>query len=346
MPTAKQLAFSKEFLFQCTGYDEKFIDGKTRLQLLKVLPQKFKSSLPKVEKNTDGELKYTALSVLYNAKRKVPFVAAYNIDGADKPKKSTRPPFVQDPRIKGACQLDNPFYDLRTDITEFEIGHMASNNEMGRGKNGDIKAFQTFHFTNSVPQAERLNSGLWRSLESYIIKEASTVTKNKKIAVFTGPILTSKDPAYIRMPSFKIPLLFYKVIVFQTPAGLFSTGFLMSHEKRMIEQGMFVKPPIRKTRGGREEIGFFNDFAFSKVFQVNIPFLEQLSGLNFSWSKVKPVTVPEKKKQIGVIKGITNAAEAKAASRKTRMPAKAQVVEPTDKELKSGNFLLNIVLPE
>jgi len=347
MPTQKELAFAKECLVKCIGYLPKFIDNKTNISLDNILSQAMKKALPKVQQNNKGVLNYDNLSILYNAKRKVPFLSAYNIDGTDKPKQSPRPPFQPDPRIPLSVQLDKPFYDLRTDITEFEIGHMASNNEMGRGKNGIIKAFQTFHFTNSVPQAEKLNAGLWKGLESYVIREAATVKNNKRICVFTGPVLTNKDPGYVKDPKFKIPLLFFKVVVFLSPKGLFSTAFLMSHEKKLIEDNMFAKkPPIRRVRGLMEEVGFFTDFPYRKIFQVNIPFLEKQTGLHLSWSGVKQIVVPREIKLVEKIKGIKDAAGAKEAIRRGIAPImRTTAADVTPVELATNNYLLDMILP-
>jgi len=225
MPTLNELAFAKENLLQCTGYDPKFINNNSNINAEKILSSANKQLLPVVEGNADGILHYTGMSVHYNSKRKVPFFSAYNIDGKEKANATVRPKFRTDPRMKTAQQLDFPFYDLRTDITEFEIGHMASNNEMGRGKDGKLRAYQTFHFTNSVPQAEKLNTGIWKGLETYIITEAATIKNNKRICVFTGPLLKNNDPKYLKDPSFRIPLLFFKVIVFPTTKGIFSTAF-------------------------------------------------------------------------------------------------------------------------
>jgi DNA/RNA endonuclease G (NUC1) len=346
MPTDRARAFSKEFLLTCTGYDPLFLDQSTAVSLDQVLPASKRGDLPEVENNDDGVLHYTGMSVLYNAKRKAPFVAAYNINGKDKANAAPRPDFVKDPRIDPDVQLGDDFYDLRKDITEFEIGHMASNAEMGRGPDGVIRACQTFHFTNSVPQAERLNTGLWRTLESYIIREAATVQNNKHITVFTGPVLTVKDPGYKMLPSFKIPLLFYKVILFAANGKIFSTAFMMSHEKKLIEDGMFAQaPPVKRMRGAEQEVGFFTDFPYRKVFQVNIPFLEKHTGLRFSWTGVTPITVPEQKKLIELITGIGNTEEAKVAAKRGMTPRGATLVEAKEDDLSSDKFLLNVTLP-
>src|SRR6478752_540063 len=104
-------------------------------------------------------------SVLYHSTRRVPFVSAYNIDGNKKKEGIKRAnKFRADPRIDPSIQLSQKgFYDLITGKTEFEIGHMAANNEMAWGTNAQAQAYQTFHFPNSVPQAENLNTGIWKT---------------------------------------------------------------------------------------------------------------------------------------------------------------------------------------
>lgn len=367
MPTLAELAFAEANLLKCKGYDPKFINKNISISATSPLSATMKKALPDVKGDTKGILKYTAMSVLFNKKRKVPFYAAYNIDGKEKSNKTARPKFQTDPRFNAEQQLGYPFYDLRTGPeTEFEIGHMASNNEMGRGKEGKLKAFQTFHFTNSVPQAEKLNSGIWQGLEAYIIKEAATIKKNKRICVFTGPLLTSKDPRYVEDESFKIPLLFFKVIIFPTTKGVYSTAFIMSHEKRMIEQKMFAGEPE-----GLAGEGMFDDFKYRKVFQVNLSLLENETGLKFSWPGVKRIKVPNEKNQVKKIRSIRDAEDAKKAIKTGGMPESlSRKIQPskkdkakkdlekglvpesllsnanvTKKELKKGNYRLNLILP-
>jgi hypothetical protein len=135
------------------------------------------------------------------------------------------------------------------------------------------------------------------------------------------------------------------VIVFHAWESLFSTAFMMSHEKKLIEDNMLVTPPPQRRVRGRIEAGFFNDFPYRKVFQVNIPFLERQTGLNFSWRGVNQVTVPEGKKLVEMIKGIGNAADAKEAAKRGRAIRGARLVQPTEQDLQTDNFVLNIILP-
>lgn len=321
MSTASDLAFAKTTLLACKGFDPLFIDGISKIAIEKIIPASAKKLLPEVEGNKKGILHYTNLSVLYNKERKLPFVSAYNIDGKKKAGNVKRAnKFRPDPRIDAAIQLSQAgFYDLRTDITEFEIGHMAANNEMAWGSEAQLQAYQTFHFTNSAPQAENLNVGIWKSLETYIIDEAATINNNKRVIVFTGPLLKPDDPAYSRAPDFKIPLLFYKVVVFPTAVGLYCTGFMMSHEQRMKDQGMFVKVPARRNIPKAATVNEFTDFKYKKVFQVNLKFLEKATGLKFRWPGVKSIQVPDDKNQLKKIRMTGSSRNIGKAVRKVKL---------------------------
>lgn len=308
MSTLKELAFSKEELLKCEGYSSKFIDGTTNISSTSVIPKSRRQFLPKVEGNKNGILNYTNLSVFYHSERKIPFFSAYNIDGAQKKTKISRSnSFHLDPRIDSKIQLSTKFYDFKyQDIKSnklrkiFEIGHVAAHNEMSWGDAAQIQAYRTFHFPNSFPQAEILNSGLWRSLENYIVNETSTIDKNKKICVFTGPFILSSDPFYKNSKTFQIPILFFKVVVFSTEKGLFSTAFVMSHEKKINELGIIVEIEdlFEKTAISPD----FIDFKYKKVFQISLNLLERESGLNFTWKGVKKVKIKNQINQLQIIK--------------------------------------------
>lgn len=310
MPTTKEIAFAKATLLACKGFEPKFVNGKTNVSLTKIIQGNNKKLLPKVEGNKVGILNYTNFSVAYNMDRKVPFFTAYNIDGSLESIKTVRATaFCPDPRVDSNLQLSYDFYNLDKEKTEFEIGHMAAHKEMSWGSDSQTKAYQTFHFPNTVPQAERLNSGLWRSLEDYIIKETSKIDKNKKISVFTGPILKEEDPFYVNDSSFKIPLLFFKVIVFSTEKGIFSTAFIMSHEERLRELGMIKgKPPISGKAVTVDQP--FENFKYKKVFQVDMQLLEKETGLNFSWKGVKPIAIENGMNKLKIIKKVKDAQDA------------------------------------
>lgn len=352
MKSIKDIAFAKASLLACSGFQASFIDPGIRISAEKILPRELRQYYPEVEGNKKGVLHYTHLSVYYHSARRVPFLSAYNIDGGIKQHGIKRANgFRLDPRIDTDIQLSQKgFYDLRKDITEFEIGHMAANDELAWGKDGQLKAYQTFHFPNSVPQAENLNTGIWKALESYVIDEAISLSRNRRICVFTGPVLLPDDPAYIRDPDFRIPLLFYKVIVFPTAAGVRSTGFIMSHEQRMLDQNMFASRQRAEMLESGEGVGVlhFADFKYRKVFQVNLNHLEELTGLTFSWKNVKPIRVPQDKHQIMKIRKVRNSGDAAALTKAMRRGEFPQAFcldeDLSTSEIRSKNYRLSLIL--
>jgi len=346
-------AFSIEALLKCKGFDTGFIKPGIKLSLDTIIPANQTKLLPKVDGNSQKIINYSALSVLYNSKRKLPFFAACNIDGTSRQKNAPRPAFQPDPRIKQEIQLNKTFYKKKTGArTVFQIGHMASNNEMGRGPEGPLRAAQTFHFTNAAPQAGRLNAGLWSGLESYIIKHAAKLKGNKRICLFTGPVLTSFDPGFTLEPDFKVPLLFFKVIVFSALSGMYVTAFILSHEKKLLGDGMLIDKNRKVLRGSDQTAQlFFEDYQYKEVFQVNMSELKDLTGFNFNWPKVKPLVIPEKKRRMEIIKSVENAKDAKAVVRVMRGPLSTINLVTTKNEislsaLKNNNYLLTMVLPE
>ena len=331
MPTITTTdVFAIEHLKTCKGYNAKFIDGITAIRL-DILSVKDRKNLPNVNGDTKGVLKYSRFSVLYNQKRKVPFISAANIDGSLKVQIPRKGNFEIDPRIDKKIQLDNKFYDLiQGGETEFDIGHMTSNNEMCWSDEARRYAFETFHFPNSVPQASKLNRGLWSGLESYVLDEAKAKKRSQKISVFTGPVLNDSDPLYVMDETFQLPLLFWKIIVFKKKTGIFATGFVMSHEKRLREMNLVKDKPegIAAPHGVTdEEETDFEDYPYKKVFQVNIELIEELTGFKFSWRKVKRVQVPNDRLQLKKIGETTSTDEARGIAQPAarRGVAKAKV---------------------
>lgn len=330
-------AFSKEHLLTCKGYDANFIKANANIHF-NILSKTQSKALPKVEGNKQGYQHYTRYSTAFNKNRKVPWFSCSNIDGSLKRDQKAdgikRPSsFIPDPRIDETIQLNNNFYDLikAPAPTEFEIGHMCSNDEMCWGKTVDdakLYAYETFFFSNSVPQAESLNSGLWRSLEQYVLDQINK-TDSKKISVFSGPVINDNDPAYVKDTSFQVPLLFWKIVVFEYKKQLKGIGFLMSHEKRLNEMKMLVKKPaIKKAalRAAPLETPPFEDYKHKQIFQVSIETIEQLTKLSFGWKNVIRIAVEGSgtPMQLKKIKEVASSNDLKASkSFRAASPAKA-----------------------
>ena len=335
---------AKENLLKCKGYNAKFIDGKTNISYLPLLTKKHREMLPVVEGVKNRILHYSNLSICYNRERMGAFFSVYNIDG-DKDQLGNRPSFRKDPRIDENIQLDDSFYKLGKNRA-FEIGHLCSNNEMSWGVNARTQTLQTFFFTNSVPQTERLNVGLWRSLETYLINQTKSASKINKICVFTGPIFKDTDPILKEYNNYKLPVLFFKIIVFEYKTKLYSTAFIISHQKRIVDLNL---RKMQSTIEDETKEMPFTDFQYKKVFQVGMDLLIKETGINFKWKNVTAVPVPGNMNQIKKILNIDSAADVQNAMKGLRIGKISEDLTTsntiTANEIKSKTFNLNMILP-
>jgi endonuclease G len=91
----------------------------------------------------------------------------------------------------------------------------------------------SMHVTNTVPQMQPFNAGIWLALESYALEHARS--DRMRISVFTGPFLSADDP--IR-EGVRIPRSFWKVIAFihDRTGRLCATGYTMSQDAFLREE--------------------------------------------------------------------------------------------------------------
>ena len=340
--------FDLETLIKCKGYSPKFINGIDNIDLLKPISGINKKLLPVVNGNKKKILNYTAYSIVYNSERKGAFYAAYNIDEPKVDAPKGRPSFRKDERIDKALQVGlEDFYKLdKREHPLFEVGHLCANNELSWGTDFLKQTKQTFFFTNAIPQTEKLNVGLWRGLETFVIENTKSNTRNNKICVFTGPIYKASDIVLTEFNNYKLPLLFFKVVVFEYKAKLYATAFIISHKKKIIEEGL-LKITGRKA-AVVEEMPFSN-YKYKKVFQVNIELLNKETGHNFSWKNVTPVPIPNDINQIKKIRNIGDADDAANAIKSLRKGIVNTEFSTTDsitqKEIVNKKFYLNLILP-
>jgi endonuclease G len=114
------------------------------------------------------------------------------------------------------------------------------------------------HVTNTVPQMQPFNAGIWLALESYALDNARD--DRMRIAVFTGPFLLADDPV---REGVRIPRSFWKVIAFihDETRKLCATGYTMSQED-FLRDAEFV-------------------FGRHKTSQTRIADIERGAGLSF-----------------------------------------------------------------
>ena len=192
----------------------------------------------------DYLLDYSNYSVVHNPLRKFPYFTACNINGAlfKKIKRATLfsgkgDTWKKDDRIPKAHQLGEELY--KADKSNFDKGHLTKREDVQWG-NDEEEAIQaaesTYYFTNAMPQVDKLNRGIWRGIEDYILHHEA-VQNELKINLFTGPIFLEDDPDFVTKvtnESIQLPYLFWKVIYYVKDQKLHRTAFFVN-QKNMLD---------------------------------------------------------------------------------------------------------------
>lgn len=207
----------------------------------------------------ESELKYEHFSVVMSRSRRLCILSAGNIDGAT-PRRFKRPSWRLDPRIPVKQQIKDECYGSEP---KFSRGHMTRREDpvWGEPQEAALGNNDSMHVTNTVPQMQPFNGGIWLELESYALDHARS--DHMRISVMTGPFLMSDDPT---RDGVRIPISFWKVIAFihDETRELCATGYTMSQEDFLRSQ--------------RDQ-----EFVFGKhkTSQVRIASIERRAGLSF-----------------------------------------------------------------
>ncbi|WP_241314035.1 DNA/RNA non-specific endonuclease [Chryseobacterium arthrosphaerae] len=261
-----------EVLFK--GYDKHFIDGKI-ISLPVLSGQQVEDLAFDAEGNSI--VNYINYSLELSASQKFPYYTATNIDGLLFKKVPRKDNWKKDSRVK-EFQWGKELYSVPG--SDFDRGHMTKREDVQWGETIAIAlnaADSTFYYTNAVPQHKDLNRDIWRSLEDYIL-HTETKQNKLKVCVFTGPVLSTNNPYFITPVNGKqiqIPVLFWKVVVFQKANGeLHRVGFMMS-QRTLLQNAGIVEG--LETESADEKI--FMQFDDAETYQVNILLIEELTGL-------------------------------------------------------------------
>jgi endonuclease G, mitochondrial len=202
------------------------------------------------------ELKYEHFSVVMSRGRRLCIFSACNIDGS-RPRRFKRPSWRLDPRIPVSQQIREECYGNEP---LFARGHMTRREDpiWGEPDEAALGNRDSMHVTNTVPQMQPFNAGIWLALEGYALDHARS--DQMRISVFTGPFLRADDP--IRQ-GVAIPRSFWKVLTFvhDETGEVCSTGYTMSQEDFLREE----------------------EFVFGRhqTSQTRIATIEQRAGLSF-----------------------------------------------------------------
>jgi endonuclease G len=178
----------------------------------------------------EHELKYEHFSVVMSRSRRLCYFSAVNIDGRQ-PHRMKRPGWRLDPRIPAAQQIRDECYGS---APRFSRGHMTRREDpiWGPPAAAALGNEDSMHVTNTVPQMQPFNAGIWLGLENYALEHARE--DDMRISVFTGPFLAPDDPERFGV---RVPREFWKVIAFvhDGTRELCATGYTMSQEEFLRE---------------------------------------------------------------------------------------------------------------
>jgi len=169
-------------------------------------------------------LDYTHFSVTMNLKRRLAWVAAVNIDGAQLRRiRRGRDHWRIDERIPADAQMDNTVYRHN----ELDRGHLVRRLSPAWGSEREARRAveDTFYYTNAAPQHEDLNQKTWLDLEDYLLKRARD--RRLKVSVFTGPVFRSDDRLY--RGEYRIPSEYWKIVAWvDRDGGLRASGYMQT----------------------------------------------------------------------------------------------------------------------
>ncbi|MEM6721569.1 MAG: DNA/RNA non-specific endonuclease [Bacteroidota bacterium] len=232
-------------------------------------------------------LSYQNYSVLQNPFRKFPYYSAVNVDGKQFHKLKRKSIFegserwAKDDRIPAETQWGDDLYSAKK--YDFDRGHLAKREDVQWGTDEEmarLAARSTFYYTNAVPQVSKLNRGVWKQIENYILHH-EVVKHDMKICLFSGPVFREDDPEFLKTVNdeiVRLPYLFWKVVYYVRDGELHRAGFLTSQHRQM-QKKRIIKPVSRSEESTRSV--HFNSFRDAETYQVTVSFIEQLSQLSF-----------------------------------------------------------------
>jgi endonuclease G len=264
------------------GYDPNFLPGY-KISLPKLSNRQKRDAARKIQVNEGEEdpyeLKYQHFSIVMNAKRRMAFFTAVNIDGSTlisvnrdtgEPRESEAEAgerWYEDPRINLDAQSDQSLYSNQQPRV-FDRGHLVRREDPNWGTPARAKRANadTFHFTNCALQEKGFNRGaqLWLGIEEYILDNARA--EREKLVVFTGPIFEEHDPEYRYT---KVPKQFWKIIARIDRGQLLASALLADQSDR-------IRSLPERFRGER-----FDDTSKIAEFQTSIRAVEELTSLDF-----------------------------------------------------------------
>jgi endonuclease G len=261
IPESREVARPVSYYDGRLGYDPTFLAVPVPLPSLTDQQRANAATIVSAPTGADPTVvPYTHFSVVMNRARQLAYYTAVNIDGSQivELHRGTDRWFL-DPRIAESEQIGGDLYERNA----LDRGHLVRRLDPVWGADYELADADSFHFTNCSPQHEKFNQGkdLWQGLENYIYSRAEVL--DRKITVFTGPVLDELDPLY---KGVRLPLGFWKIIAYCKADGALATAAYV------LEQGALIQEML--TRDVRFVPG---------TYRVSIAQLNERTGLDFAY---------------------------------------------------------------
>lgn len=159
----------------------------------------------------------------YNFKTKIPVWVKYEFTAKETDGPYTRKGmfFRQDEKII-VPQADDSDYRR----SGWSRGHLAP---AGDFKWSEDAMWETFYYTNCCPQNEKLNSGLWNSLEMRVRRWANEYSK---VEIVTGPIIGENRYGTIGANKVVVPDKFFKALLIHNGTCYHAIAFVVLNSEQ------------------------------------------------------------------------------------------------------------------
>ncbi|WP_346139647.1 DNA/RNA non-specific endonuclease [Streptomyces coeruleofuscus] len=239
------------------GYDERFLGPVVPLPV---------PTDPAIETVV---LPYTHFSVVFRPDRRLAASTAVMIDGLNLVDAERDDDWRFDPRLDDSHQTGHPVYKNNP----LDKGHLVRRLDPVWGTSSEAEAANsdTFHYTNAAPQMDIFNQGkkLWLGLEDFLLDHAEGF--DRKLSVFTGPVLVDSDPPY---RSIKVPLRYWKVAAFMQDGELASTAYILDQSPDLTRDAAARALAEAARAGDPPPLGAF------RTFQVPVADVAEAAGLD------------------------------------------------------------------
>jgi endonuclease G len=313
------------------GYDESFLGKNWNVPLPQVTGPAKDSLLQLKDGSTVRN--YTHFSIAMHKDRKMAMFTAHNVDGKSINYEVKRVDWELDPVVGESNQWGNELYGNN----DLDKGHLVRRRDVIWGPDKEArKANQdTFYYTNASPQHKNLNQKIWLNLENWLLQKADE--NEKKLAVFTGPVLRDDDKEY---RGAKIPADFWKIIVLERESDhqMAAAAFMMS-QKDMISHLGHSKSNGRELYKNMEIEAV--DTSMVAPYQVPIQTIEDMTGLKFgSLKEVDAYALYEEQKKLDTLaksaEGEFSAYSIAGAGKGSQASKAAELMkEPPSRQIKS-----------